>query len=64
MRRNILYEVVSFLGEARTIRGRSQRVRRIRGLFNESENKSAVIGDFILSKGRLKKAKRKEELRK
>lgn len=63
VKRNILYEVVNFLGEARTIRGKSHKVRRMSGLFNMSVNKRAVIGDFVLSKGKVKKARRKVVLR-
>lgn len=63
VRRNILYEVVSLLGEARTIRGKSHKVRRMSGLFNISVSKRAVIGDFALSRGKVRKARRKVVLR-
>lgn len=48
-------------GDARIMRGRSHKVKRIRGLFSISGRKNKVIGAFMFSRGRDKNARKMVE---
>lgn len=63
MRRKRGYIAVDFLGEARIIKGRSHKVKRIKGDARGSVKRMEDIGVILFKRGMLIKVIRKDEMR-